>query len=163
MAENWYPNPVDNKSPFHYAWNKLMDWVRRNQLISSDDILVNQTTHGTSLKIRKRIAYGGTATTPPPVQVVIYDTTGGTAYSGGTIAFVQSQFSLNGVTVLPGTYGLISSQSTPVNPTGNQIPQIPVPSSGTVYWIPIAAGLVVANTCASGTSTQVYINSTGMI
>ena len=76
--------------------------------------------------------------------IVNYDTTGATAYSGGTIAFVASQFTLSGITVLPGTYALLSSQSTPASPTGNQIPQIPVPTSGTIYWVPIAAGLVAA-------------------
>ncbi len=92
--------------------------------------------------------------------IVNYDTTGGTAYSGGTIAFVASQFTYSGITVLPGTYALLSSQSTPASPTGNQIPQIPVPTSGTIYWVPIAAGLVAAGTCTSSGGSTVYVNAT---
>lgn len=91
--------------------------------------------------------------------IAMYDTTGATAYSGGAIVFVASQFVLSGITVLPGTYGLLSTQSTPASPTGNQIPQIPVPS-GTVYWIPIAAGLTQFSTCASGITTTGFGNFT---
>jgi len=94
-------------------------------------------------------------------NVVMYDTSGATAYAGGTIAFVASQFILSGITVLPGTYALLSSQSTPASPTGNQIPQIPVPLTGTIYWVPIAAGLEACGTCTGSGSGTVYVNSTG--
>ena len=102
----------------------------------------------------------------PPVSnpaISLYDTSGGTAYNGGNIVYVPNQFTLNGVNVLPGTYGLISGLSTPTNPTGNQVPQIPAPSSGTIYWVPIAAGMVAASSCATGTTQTIYINSTGLI
>jgi hypothetical protein len=92
--------------------------------------------------------------------IALYDTSGDTAYSGGSIVWVPNAFSLGGITVLPGTYGLLSSQNTAATPTGNQIPQIPVPTSGTVYWIPIAPGLVAASTCVSGTTQQVYVAAT---
>jgi hypothetical protein len=94
-------------------------------------------------------------------QLTMYDTTGGTAYSNGDVVGVAAQFTLSGITVLPGTYMLINGLSTPASPTGNQIPQIPVPTSGTVYWWPIAAGLIQANTCGSGGGTAIYVNSTG--
>jgi hypothetical protein len=61
--ENFLPNPVDPKDNFRKDWNKLIDFQRRMQLQSSSDILVNQTTHGTSLtisdKIKKKIGGGG--------------------------------------------------------------------------------------------------------
>lgn len=54
------PNFVPNESKFHQAWNKLMDWCRRNSLESSDDILIVQNTHGTSLKFaRKQLGGSG--------------------------------------------------------------------------------------------------------
>jgi len=92
--------------------------------------------------------------------IVMYDTSGSTAYQGGTIAYVPTQFTLAGITVLPGTYGLVTGQNTSVSPTGNQIPQIPVPSTGTVYWIPIAAGMVQANSSAGGANKVFYVNAT---
>lgn len=95
------------------------------------------------------------------VNGVIYDSTGATAYPAGTMAWVLTGFTLAGITVVPGVYLLMSGLSTPTSPTGNQIPQIPIPVSGTVYWMPVAAGLVVAGTCATGGSTQIYVNSTG--
>ena len=94
---------------------------------------------------------------------VAYDITGATAYNGGDEVYVASQVVCNGITVLPGTYRLLSSVSVPISPGGNQIPQIPIPSVGVVYWIPIAAGLVTASTCASGTTETIFINSTGLI
>jgi hypothetical protein len=93
--------------------------------------------------------------------IAMYDTSGGTAYAGGSIVIVASQFTLSGVVVQPGTYGLLSTESTPASPTGNQIPQIPIPATGTIYWIPIAAGLVIASTCATGTTETIYANATG--
>jgi hypothetical protein len=93
--------------------------------------------------------------------IAIYDASGGTAYAGGSIVIVASQFTLSGIVVQPGTYGLLSSLSVPASPTGNQIPQIPVPATGTIYWIPLAAGLVVASTCATGTTETIYVNATG--
>jgi hypothetical protein len=73
MSENWLPNIVPSVNNFTKAWNKLLDWCRRNTLQSSDDILVTQTTHGTTLKIRKRIAYGGSGGAPQtPVIPSLY-------------------------------------------------------------------------------------------
>lgn len=92
---------------------------------------------------------------------VIYDSTGATAYPAGTMAWVLTGFTLAGTTVVPGVYLLMSGLSTPTSPTSNQIPQIPIPVSGTIYWMPVAAGMVVASACATGGSTQIYVNSTG--
>lgn len=54
--ETYLPNPVNSKKSFAAAWNKLLDWCRRNTLQSNDEILVTQTTHGTSLKLAKKSA-----------------------------------------------------------------------------------------------------------
>jgi hypothetical protein len=161
MNENNLPKFVDDKNGFTRAWNKLLDWCRRNTLQSSSDILVTQTTHGTSLSLVRQPA--SISQPQGSISIVQYDTSGNTPYAGGTVAFVTSKFTLNSVTVLPGTYGLLSSQKTPASPTGNQIPQIPVPTSGTVYWIPIAAGMIQTSTCVTGTSKNVYINATDII
>jgi hypothetical protein len=90
-----------------------------------------------------------------------YDVTGNTSYSAGQRVYVASEFTLNGVTCLPGTFELISGYRTPTSPVNGQIPFIPfVP--GYSNWWPIAAGMVGVSTCASGVSTTVYINSTGL-
>src|SRR6202021_2544490 len=113
-------------SDFHNAWNKLIACVRRNTPVSSDDIQVKQTSGGTSFHIRKRIAYGGEGGSPQqPITLGIYDVTGNTPYSANSIVYVPSAFTLNGVGVLPGTYGCV--KNTPINPIQNQIPQIPAP------------------------------------
>ena len=88
-----------------------------------------------------------------------YDGTGGTAYSSGAIVQVLTTTTLSGITILPGTYVLRDGLSTPTSPSGNQIPQYPYPTSGTIYWINISMGISVANVCAAGGSGQVYINS----
>ena len=80
------------------------------------------------------------------------------AYVQGDIVYVASTTTISGITILPGTYGCVTSVS--ASGTGNQIPQIPAPASGTVYWIPIAAGLVVAGTCSAGGTGSVYVNAT---
>jgi hypothetical protein len=95
-------------------------------------------------------------------SLVAYDTSGATAYSSGQIVYVASQFTLSGITVATGVYMLIGTLSTPATPSGNQIPQIPVPTSGTKYWWPISAGMVPISTCASGSTETVYANSTGL-
>ena len=104
------------------------------------------TAGSNSTSVWAKISGGGT------VNAVMYDTTGLTAYAGGTIAVVANQFTLAGVTVVPATYILFSNLSTPVSPTGNQIPQLPVPTSGTTYWWPIAPGLVSYGSCVTGGS-----------
>jgi len=144
-------------------WTDFINWVMKKftelQFYDSDTVKVRQTTRGVTFHAKP----------PAPQQpqsagqIVIYDSTGGTAYTGGTIAIVLTPFTLSGITVVPGTYGLITSENTPISPSGNQIPQIPVPVIGTLYWVPIAAGLVQSSSCASGTTETIYINSTGMI
>lgn len=97
-------------------------------------------------------------------NIVMYDASGMTSYANGQTVGVASQFTLGGITVLPGTYQLIGSLSVPAYAgmsTTNMIPQIPVPVSGIIYWWPIAAGLVQANSCSTGSSTIIYVNSTG--
>lgn len=61
--ENYLPNPVNETNNFRRDWNKLLDQLRRQQLQSSSDILISQTTHGTTLtvsdKIKQKIGGGG--------------------------------------------------------------------------------------------------------
>ena len=161
MGENWLPKPVGVTGPFSLAWNKLCDYLRRTRLQSSDDISVNQTTQGISLKLKKRIAYGGEPGVGGTTLIAIYDTTGGTAYPGGTIAIVPTTFTMSGSAFATpaGYYMLPSNLQTSLSPTGNMLPQIPTPSSGTVYWWPIP-GLVQATTCAAGSNAPFYVCST---
>jgi hypothetical protein len=88
-----------------------------------------------------------------------YDNT--LAYAAGSVVQILTTTTIGGVTILPGTYVLRQGLSVPANGTGNQVPQYPYPVSGTTYWICISMGISVVNTCASGGSAQVYINSSG--
>jgi len=81
------------------------------------------------------------------------------AYSPGSIVQITTVTTVGGITILPGTYVLRQGQSVPANCTGNQIPQYPYPTSGTIYWICIALGISVVPACSGGTSTNIYINS----
>ena len=140
------------------VWDFIWD-AKTSLFIDSPTAKWNKTSKGYLAVLNPQKGGGGTP--GQNAQIVIYDSTGATAYAGGTIAIVQTLFTLAGITVLPGTYALLSSESTPASPTGNQIPQIPVPISGTIYWIPIAAGLIQASACNSGGSSTIYVNSTG--
>lgn len=82
------------------------------------------------------------------------------AYSNGAVVQIVSTTTYGGVTILPGTYALVSGLGTPANPTGNQIPQFPYPTSGTLYWLFISPMPQAVNACASGGST-IYIPTTG--
>ena len=91
---------------------------------------------------------------------------GSIAYQAGSIVQVLTTTTYGGITILPGTYVLRQGLSTVATPsvgggTGNQIPQYPYPGSGTIYWICIAMGPSLVNTCAGGSSANIYINSSG--
>ena len=43
------PNKVPDTNNFRHDWNKMVEVLNRSHLISSSDILVKQTNHGTSL------------------------------------------------------------------------------------------------------------------
>ena len=82
-----------------------------------------------------------------------------TAYAAGSIVQITTATTYGGVTIQPGTYVLRQGLSTSASPTGNQIPQYPYPTSGTIYWICIAMGINTASVCDAGSSGSVYINS----
>lgn len=48
---NSLPKYVKDDNGFTHAWNRLLDWARASELKSSTDILVNRTSHGTSLTL----------------------------------------------------------------------------------------------------------------
>jgi len=53
--DNYLPHSVSPAdTSFRRAWNKLLDWCKRNTLKSSSDILVTQTSYGTSLTVVKK-------------------------------------------------------------------------------------------------------------
>ena len=52
--ENGLPNYTSGDNAFYRAWNKMLDWCRRNTLQSSSDILVTSTTHGTTLTLARQ-------------------------------------------------------------------------------------------------------------
>ena len=94
------------------------------------------------------------------------------AYAAGSIVQVATTTLYNGITILPGTYVLRQSLSVPASPTYNQIPQFPYPTAGGsninngltvqpyVYWMFIAAMPNLFNTCAGGSSAQIYVDAT---
>lgn len=81
------------------------------------------------------------------------------AYSPGSIVLVLSTITVGSITILPGTY--VCAVATVGGATGNQIPQYPLPTSGTIYWYNIALGVTPATTCAGGTTATIDINATG--
>lgn len=86
-----------------------------------------------------------------------YDNT--QSYQGGSIVRVLSAMSIGGVTLTPGVYGLVSSLSVPALGTGNQVPQYPEPTSGTVYWKLLSLPVQVTNVCSGSGSVTVYVNA----
>lgn len=164
------PNFVPNESNFHRAWNKLMDWCRRNSLQSSDDILVIQNTHGTSLKFARK-QQGGTAgmnwkgtyneTASYSVNDVVYVD----FHSSYSVPFTVSTGSAFPA-LSAGIY--ICVNSVPASASRNSYnyyypidPQIPSSSVVTVsgslanqtFWQPITP-LVEMKTCVSGQNTK---------
>ena len=57
-----------------------------------------------------------------------------TAYSTGQTVRVLTATTISGVAVAAGFYGVPPGITVPAGGTGNQIPQFPEPTSGTVYW-----------------------------
>ncbi len=88
----------------------------------------------------------------------MYDNT--SAYFVGAFIVVPSVVTVGGIVLVPGTYGCLVD--VPANGTGNQIPQFPLPGSGTLYWYPIAFGPVAVNACVSGVNKTIYLNSSAM-
>lgn len=78
------------------------------------------------------------------------------AYTAGQILRVQSAVVIGGVTATVGTFGCIAN--VPVSPAGNQIPQFPEPTSGTVYWQLISLGIQAISSCSGSTQT-IYIQA----
>lgn len=77
------------------------------------------------------------------------------SYNAGAIVVVQTNQSIGGVTLTPGTYGAM--QYVPANGTGNNVPQFPMPASNPV-WALIALGPQLVNICQNG-SKNIYVNS----
>ena len=57
-----------------------------------------------------------------------------TAYTTGQTVRVLTATTISGVSVAAGYYGVPPGITVPASGTGNQIPQFPEPTSGTVYW-----------------------------
>lgn len=62
----YIPKFVNDVNGFTHAWNKLLSWCRRQELQSSTDILVTQTSHGTSLTLAKQPSAKQSASTTTP-------------------------------------------------------------------------------------------------
>ena len=80
----------------------------------------------------------------------------GNAYKNGTIVRVQSATVYNGVAATIGVFGCVVD--CPAGGTGNQIPQFPEPTTGTIYWQLISLGVQVISTCQNG-SVSTYIQA----
>src|SRR5579863_2592000 len=67
---DFIPQSVTPSNAFRVWCNKITDWMRRNEIKSSTDILINQTSHGTTLTVSDRIkqkwSQGGGGTTAAP-------------------------------------------------------------------------------------------------
>ena len=96
---------------------------------------------------------GGTGGALAPVNYA-----NASAYAAGQMVFVSTQITVSSVIILPGCY--ISAIAVPGTGTGNQIPQFPYPTSGTLYWYLICPIVVPVNICTSTGTAQVYIPST---
>jgi hypothetical protein len=78
------------------------------------------------------------------------------AYAVGSIVRVLSTASYSGTASVPGVYGC--KTATAANGTGNEVPQYPEPTSGTVYWELISPALPAISNCPSGTT--IYVAAT---
>jgi hypothetical protein len=56
------------------------------------------------------------------------------SYTTGQTVRVKTATTISGVSVAAGYYGVPPGITVPPSGTGNQIPQYPEPTSGTVYW-----------------------------
>ena len=75
MPNQILPKEVPATNPFFIAWNSLLAWCKKNTLQSSSDILVNQTTNGTSLTLVKKAS--SQAVSPNNVQTYMFVSDGG--------------------------------------------------------------------------------------
>jgi hypothetical protein len=78
------------------------------------------------------------------------------AYSVGQIVRVQSTTTVGGVTPTLGVFGCVAA--VPALGSGNQVPQYPEPTSGTVYWHLLAFGPQETGEC-NGSSGNLYVNA----
>jgi hypothetical protein len=82
-----------------------------------------------------------------------------TAYSIGSIVWIDTTATYGGVSVLAGIYICIAA--TVGSPTGNQVPQFPLPRSGTVYWRLLGFAPQNMGICNASGSQSVYVQASG--
>ena len=80
------------------------------------------------------------------------------SYAPGSIVSIFTSVTVSGIVILPGVYLCIVT--VPTSGTANQIPQFPLPTSGTVYWYAIAFGPSAVGICGGGGSSTIYANAT---
>jgi hypothetical protein len=79
------------------------------------------------------------------------------AYSPGNVVWVDTAGTWGGVYVYAGIYLCIAA--TVASPAGNQVPQFPLPTSGTVYWRLLGFAPQQMGTCTSGGAGAAYVQS----
>ena len=172
--ENILPSQVPETNNFRRDHNKMLEMLRRMQLQTSSDILISQTTHGTSLmvsdKIKKKIGGGGLN------WAGVYNETG--SYSVNDLVFVDFHgtysvpFTVPSGSAFPAMTAGIFLCVAAVPSVGSRnsynyyypiCPTIPSSSvvtvSGSVanqtFWQPINP-LLSMSVCLGGQSTQTY-------
>jgi len=78
------------------------------------------------------------------------------SYRKGQTVQILVAHMVNGIEVVPGVWGCMGNVAP--NPSGNDVPQYPYPTTGTVKWMLISLGPIPINVCANG-SRVIYINS----
>jgi hypothetical protein len=80
------------------------------------------------------------------------------AYAVGSIVLVPTNQTIASIGVQAGWYVCFVAVTIG---TGNQVPQFPVPTTGTVYWQFICPTMGLVGGCAGGSSASVYVPTTG--
>jgi hypothetical protein len=109
-SQNLLPRKVNDVNSFTKAWNKIIDWMTMNTLQSSSDILVTQTTKGTTLNLVKQ-----------PSSITTTSAAGSAVgYFAITTLSNQDYFSANQIQISYPTTGSITGSLLTVNfPSGS--------------------------------------------
>jgi hypothetical protein len=119
--------------------NRVLDRLKELQFFSTETVKVEQTTRGTRFHAKPA---RGSRPSAPAGSFDIYDQT--KSYATGDTFVVLTQMTIATITVAAGLYGVPSAGvdaqlartwagSVPASPTGNAVPQDPLPATGTCY------------------------------
>jgi hypothetical protein len=80
-------------------------------------------------------------------------------YNVGSVVIVLTTVTVGGITIIPGAY--ICANTVAASGSANQIPQFPLPLTGTIYWYLLAPGISTSSLCTAAGTQQIYVASSG--